>query len=118
LLLSGTRLDEALDYIEEHYAETIAVDTLARIAAMSVRALRRNFQDVLGMSPHDFLLRTRLMKACAALTQSQKRAAEIAVDCGFYDQSAFALQFRQIIGKTALEYRRRYAAMLATRHQP
>jgi AraC-like DNA-binding protein len=117
LLLSGTRLDDALDYIEEHFSEAISIATLAQIAAMSERALRRSFQEMLGMPPHDFILRTRLMKACVALTHTQKSATEIAVECGFYDQSAFALQFRQVIGKTPSEYRRRYTALLATRHQ-
>lgn len=117
LLLSGTRLDDALNHIEEHFSEAISITTLAGIAAMSERALRRSFQEVLGVPPHDFILRTRLMRACEALTHTQKSATEIAVECGFYDQSAFAQQFRQVIGKTPSEYRRRYTAMLATRHQ-
>lgn len=115
IILSGTRLDKALDYIEDHCARDLSVEVLARTAAMSPRQFRRKFDEVLGMSPQDYILRTRLMKACAALVKTEKTIAEIALECAFYDQSAMALQFRLIIGTSPKEYRQRYASSAATR---
>jgi AraC-like DNA-binding protein len=117
-LLSGTRLDDAISHMEERCAQALPIGELAHIAGLSARQFRRKFQEVLGMSPQDFILHTRLARACTALTTTPASVVQIAEQCGFCDQSALATLFRRILGVTPLEYRQRYASALALRHQP
>lgn len=107
-LLAGTRLDEVVEKIRQDPAARHSVDDLARLACMSARQLGRHFQAVLGMSPRNFMMLCRMQKACEQLVQPSRSIAEIAQETGFYDQSAFAVQFRRAIGMAPLDYRRRY----------
>ncbi len=107
-LLSGTRMDEVIERIREHPEVDHPIDQLAALAAMSPRNLTREFHSVLGMPPRDFIIYSRLKLACEHLVQTRQSVAEIATDCGFYDQSAFAYQFRQSFGLSPVEYRKRY----------
>ena len=53
-----------------------------------------------------------------ALVTGTRSVAEIAVDCGFYDQSSFGKQFRKRTGMTPVEYRRAYAGASASGGRP
>lgn len=107
-LLAGTRLDDVVELIRKRPAERRSVEALAELAGMSSRQLGRHFHAVLGMSPRDFTMLCRMQLACEQLVQPDRSISEIALETGFYDQSAFAFQFRRTIGLAPLEYRRRY----------
>ena len=107
-LLAGTRLDDVVERIRRRPSERQSVEELGEIAGMSSRQLPRHFHAVLGMSPRDFMMLCRMQAACEYLVQPERLISEIAIDTGFYDQSAFAYQFRRTIGMAPLEYRRRY----------
>jgi len=107
-LLSGTRLDDVVERIRQQPAAEHPIDELAALAAMSPRQLTRQFHAILGMPPRDFIMFSRLKLACEALVQTRLSVADIAAECGFYDQSAFSYQFRQSFGLSPLEYRKRY----------
>lgn len=118
ILLTGTTLDDVLEHVNQHYAETITQGELAAIAGLSERGFRRRFSEVLGVAPQDFVLQTRLLKACDRLIHSEASVSEIAVAHGFCDQSAFSVQFRRVLGITPLQYRKRFTDALAARHRP
>ena len=107
-LLAGTRLDDVVEQIRQCPAEKHSVESLAKSAGMSSRQLARHFHSVLGMSPRDFRMLCRMQQACEFLIQRGRSIGEIALETGFYDQSAFAFQFRRTIGMAPLEYRTRY----------
>ncbi len=107
-LLAGTRLDEVVERIRQRPAQRHSVSELAEIACMSPRQLGRHFQAVLGMSPRDFLMLCRMQLACELLIEPKFSIGQIAQRTGFCDQSALAYQFRQSIGMSPMEYRRRY----------
>lgn len=109
-LLEGTRLDNVVERIRHQPAVDHPVSELARMVGMSPRQLQRKFRELLGLSPREFMMFNRIKLACEELTQTQHHVAEIAQDCGFCDQSAFAYQFRHTIGMSPLEYRQRYFA--------
>ena len=103
----AARLDAAVAHIHAHHREAIGIPDLAKIAHISVRQLNRRFQEVFGMSPQQFMVRTRVQAASDDLLQTEKSLSEIAMAHGFYDQSAFTRQFRQHTGETPLKYRQR-----------
>lgn len=102
------RLEPALRHLHSHYREPVTTGELARLVHWSESQFVRQFQQLLGEPPMHYLVRQRLHAACQELIATDKTAGAIALDCGFYDQSAFTRAFRAIIGLTPLAYRRHF----------
>lgn len=98
-------LSKAITYVREHFCEDIDMSALARLAGFSPRQLQRKFRGLFGVSPHEFILKTRLLAACQRLRETDQSLAEISNACGFPDQSAFSRHFRAHIGLTPRRYR-------------
>lgn len=94
------------DYIDEHYAEPIRLETLSRITGLSPFYLQRIFRQSEGQSPGEYLHSVRIRKA-TELIDSGAPLVEAALMTGFYDQSHFTTSFRKATGKTPRQYRRR-----------
>jgi AraC-like DNA-binding protein len=107
-LLEGTRLDTVVEFVRDHPAGSYTMEDLARMAAMSERQLERRFREILGMTPREFITQNRMKLACDSLAHTAKPIVDVALECGFSEQSAFATQFRRAIGISPLKYRQRY----------
>jgi AraC-like DNA-binding protein len=70
--------------------------------------LRRRFQEEFGMGIAEFVIKLRIHAAADALLKSAESLAEIALQNGFCDQSAFTRAFRAQMGMTPRVYRLRY----------
>jgi AraC-like DNA-binding protein len=101
----SSELREAVEYIFAHLAEPLNVSQLAAIAGVSCRQIERRFHNATGMSPTDFITRARLDEACRRLRNGSDPIGRIALDLGFYDQSAFTRLFRRYLGTTPSEFR-------------
>lgn len=101
----GGELSDVVEYIYAHLAESIHVSQLAVIAGVSCRQIERRFRNATGMSPTDFITRARLDEACRRLRDSSDSIGRIALDLGFYDQSAFTRLFCRHLGTTPSEFR-------------
>jgi AraC-like DNA-binding protein len=104
------RVSKAVDHLRQNFARDISIRDLARLAGLSERQLERKFKAHFGMGPLRFLIRTRLLAACRRLAQTDQSFTEITFACGFSTQSAFAQHFRNCLGMTPSEFRRRQAA--------
>lgn len=105
--LADPRLAPVLDFIARHYGERIRVEALARLAGMSPRTLERCFHDSFQSSPLRYLKQVRINAASHALGHTHKPIAEIAVDCGFSDQSHLCREFSRLVGETPRRFRQR-----------
>jgi AraC-like DNA-binding protein len=108
-VLPGSDLAVVLDYFRDHYRERIANSHLARLAGLSVRAFERKFLGAFQVSPQKFLRRLRLRMAGRALVFTRHSMVEVALNCGFADQSHFTREFHRYFGRTPREYRELYA---------
>ncbi len=99
------RVAEALRRIEDDATETPGLAALASEAATSPYHFLRVFRDVVGMTPHQFLLHTRLHRAAVRLRASDEPISAIAFDVGFIDLSTFNRRFRRLIGVSPSAYR-------------
>jgi AraC-like DNA-binding protein len=75
-------------FMGANLAAPIGLSTIADAAGCSVSKLTRRFRDWHGMSPGRYLARLRLQQAEALITESRLPLAEIALACGFSEQSA------------------------------
>jgi len=101
----GTRFGAVLNHLRDHYREPITNSQLARLAGLSVRAFERQFLAAFRAPPQQYLRKLRLRMACHALVFSSQSIVEVALDCGFADQSHFTREFRRHFGRTPRDYR-------------
>lgn len=99
------QLKPALEYIEQHYGQHIALETLARLTGFSPKYFCRYFRTVVHRSPIDYLNYYRIERASQLLTGGDMNVAEVAVHCGYADSSAFIKQFRKYKGTTPKQYK-------------
>ena len=97
----------ALDYISYHYMEDIRVEDLAKTAHMSETHFRRIFSSYMQMSPLEYINMVRIRASCEHLKKTNESVASIAHKCGFSTNSTFNRNFRQIMGATPTEWRKR-----------
>jgi PAS domain S-box-containing protein len=103
------RLTRVCEHVLAHYGDRITVDQMAAQAHLSYSQLQREFRRLFGMSLGHYLLRVRLIMARRRLETTLEAVGEIALECGFYDQSHFTKAFRAATGLKPLDYRRRFA---------
>ncbi|MGQ7815136.1 helix-turn-helix domain-containing protein [Metapseudomonas furukawaii] len=98
----GTALDlERLDvFIRDNLARRISVAELAQVACLSPSHFHAQFKDALGLTPHQYLLKTRLDSASRLLRDSDRPLVRIAEECGFSSQSALTTAMRRYLGLT------------------
>jgi AraC-like DNA-binding protein len=101
----GGELRPVVEHIFAHLGEPLHVAQLAEIAGVSCRQIERRFRNATGMSPTDFIIRARLDEACRRLRERAQPIGRIALDLGFYDQSAFTRLFRRYLGTTPSDFR-------------
>lgn len=86
--------------------QPLPLQRLARECGLSVRHFTRAFRLTTGLSPHRYLLQLRLHKARQLLLDPELRLDDIAVACGFADQSHFTRAFNGVERMTPGTWRR------------
>ena len=102
-------LAEAVRTIREEYHRPLRVESLAALARVSPWQLTRRIRALFGLTPAQLIIRTRLDAARRMLAGGREPIGQIAVACGYCDQSAFTRQFRASVGLTPAQYREQRA---------
>lgn len=100
-------VSEALDYIGAHYGEQIKVWELAEYSHISETHFRRVFTSYMKMSPLEYINLVRVQSACKYLKKTDEAVSVIASKCGFTTNSTFNRNFKQVMGVTPVEWRKR-----------
>ena len=104
------RVQQAMQFIDEHYAEPLPLRRVAATAAMSRFAFSRAFTAVMGVQFRTYLLQLRIAKACPLLVDSSRSISDVAQVVGFTDLPRFDKVFKKQTGLSPSQYR--------WRHQP
>ena len=105
---AGTEFGAVLAHIRDHYHTPITNRQLARLAHMSVRAFERKFRSSFQLTPQKYVRKLQMRMASRALVYTKESLAEVALSCGFVDQSHFTREFRRHFGRTPRDYRKHY----------
>ena len=97
-------ISKALDYIRDNYTKKVSNKILASKAGLSVRQFENRFKDIFKTTPHQYILKLKVLKACDLLLTQNVSIIEVATELSFYDQSAFNLHFKKFVGMTPLQY--------------
>ena len=99
------RVTRVLRSIEHQSDTSPSLATLAQNAGLSRYHFLRIFEQLTGLTPHQYLLRSRLREAATRLAAEPAKVLEIALDCGFGDLSNFNRAFRTEFGVNPRAYR-------------
>jgi AraC-like DNA-binding protein len=97
----------ARDLIDARYAEPLDVPAIARRAHASPAHFSRRFKSTFGETPHQYLLTRRIERAKYLLRETDRSVTDISLDVGFQSLGSFSSKFKQLVGGTPTEYRRR-----------
>jgi AraC family transcriptional regulator len=104
--LPAARLRRVMAYIDSSLEEALTVSTLAGVAGMSPSHFTTLFKRSTGVSPHEAVLRRRVVKARELLCDDIQSIAAIGCQLGFSSQSHFTTAFRKRTGLTPSAFRR------------
>ncbi len=108
---SRTVVRDAMNYIDDHLAERVTMDAVAKSVHMSVRSIQQGFRDELGMSPMAYLRSRRLDRVHEELTDAVPSdgvtVTAVAERWGFHHLGSFAVEYRKRWGETPSETLRR-----------
>ena len=97
---------EMVKYIDRNYREKITLEILAREAGYNPSYVSQLFKSCMGINFFEYLTRVRLREATLALSCSEKKILDIALEHGFSDLKSFNFTFKNTFRKSPAEYRR------------
>ncbi|MGZ3419306.1 MAG: AraC family transcriptional regulator [Polyangiales bacterium] len=101
-----SRAVEAALFIEAHAHEELDLESIAREAGLSPFHFLRLFSRVIGATPHQYLIRTRLRNAARLLAERERPVTDVALEVGFGDLSNFVRTFHRAAGVSPSAYRK------------
>ena len=99
------RIQSAVDFIEEHLSEDLALSDAAEKAHWSAFHFMRTFDAVIGMTFREYVRLRRMEIAAYNLKFTDRRILDIAIDVGYETQEAFTRAFRASYGTSPKRYR-------------
>lgn len=101
-------LGDVLTWAVTHLADPHSVESLARRANLSPRTFARRFRQVTGTTPHQWLLRQRVLHAQHLLETTDEPVERIAQLAGFGSAAVLRQHFGKAVGTSPLQYRRTF----------
>lgn len=96
---------QVLDYLADHYADNIALESLSTLTGLSPFYLNRVFKRDVGVPPHAYLTQLRVQRA-RQLLKAGVSLVDAATYTGFADQSHMTRHFKRIVGVPPGHYAR------------
>ena len=104
--LAGWQIARVRAFIDKNLHGTIHTRDLSAVARRSAAHFARSFKHTFGESPHAYVMRRRLEKACHLMMTSSESLSQIALSVGFSDQSHLCKRFKQALGQSPSNWRR------------
>ncbi|AFK03771.1 transcriptional regulator, AraC family [Emticicia oligotrophica DSM 17448] len=99
------RLKRIYEYVEQTYQQPINIREAANIAHLTVPAFCNYFKKVVNQTFTDFVNEYRINKACQLL-MTEMSITDVCFECGFTNNSYFSKVFKEIKGKSPLEFKK------------
>lgn len=103
------RLHYAKDFIDSCYASNISLEELSKIALLNTAYFLRQFKKYFHITPHQYLMQTRLKEAKRMLQNQHLSVLDICCNVGYEDVSSFTKLFKKQFGYSPDQYRKAIA---------
>jgi AraC-like DNA-binding protein len=105
-----TVMARAVDFIEAHLREPVAVADMAAAVAYSLYHFCRTFKAATHFTPYDYLMRRRVAEAAREVLESERKLIDIAFDYQFNNPETFSRAFKRVMGMQPTQWRKQDAA--------
>lgn len=95
------------EYLDNHFAENVSLKELSKMAYLSESQIIRIFKKDMGKTPYEYSLELRLEHAKKLLRDTRMMVKEISAALHFCDEHYFSYLFKQKVGLTPLQYRKK-----------
>ncbi|MFC3196904.1 AraC family transcriptional regulator [Parapedobacter deserti] len=102
------RINNIYDFALQHFKRRITLDEIAEVAGMSSNAFCRYFKSRTGKTFSQFLIELRVGNACKLLIENNMNVKQICYESGFHNFAGFHKYFKQLTGKSPLNYQKTY----------
>lgn len=106
VIKENSPISNIYNFILSNFNKKIEIEQLADFANISVPSFSRYFKTHIGMTYKQFLLDVRVGQACKLLIEGQMNVKQIRYECGFQNVVSFHKQFKEVTGKSPLEYQK------------
>lgn len=113
--LSSHQLNSVISFVRSTINRTVTLEELAICCHLSVFHFSRLFKNTLGISPYQYVLRTKIEQA-RALIKSKRQVGDVAYSLGFTDSAHFCNAFKKLTGHSPLQYIAATTALGSTPH--
>lgn len=103
--MSDVSLKPALVAMHESPDRSWTLEALAQHVGMSRSLFARRFREKVGESPIDHLTRWRMMRASEQLITTKAAVIEIAISCGYQNESSFGKAYKRVTGYSPRQHR-------------
>lgn len=104
--LTAWQLSAAKRFMLGRLSQRLSIGDVASALDLSKSYFVRSFTNVEGVAPYSWLVAQRIKEASALLTRTTIPLAQIALECGFTDQSHFTNAFSRRVGTTPSRWRK------------
>lgn len=105
------------DYLQEHYTDSFSLSKVAEYSCMSQYHFSRVFTHVFGEPPNTFVARLRIEKAKTMLITENFSISEICAEVGYSSVGSFSSLFREKVGISPSQYRRKLRSLSNEPHR-
>jgi AraC-like DNA-binding protein len=98
----------AREFLRANIKRAVALKEVARECGLSAGHFSHAFRHTLGVPPHKWLIEQRVALSKEKLREGRSSLADVALECGFSDQSHLARHFQRIVGVTPGAWRRAF----------
>jgi AraC family transcriptional regulator len=107
-ILSCRQLAAVIAYIDANPTTNLSRRELAGVAGISASYLTVLFKRAMGISVHQYVMRSRIDHAMRLLSRGEMRLCEVAQEAGFTDQSHMARCMRRLVGITPATFLKQF----------
>lgn len=108
------RINKIYNYTFSNFNRDIAINEVAGELNLSKESFCRYFKQKTGKTYVQFLMEVRIGYACKLLMENELNVAEVCYACGYNNASNFHHQFKELKGKTPLQYQKDYLTTAKT----
>jgi PAS domain S-box-containing protein len=101
-----TPMAKTIQHIQSQFDQPLKISDLAAMAGLSQYQFEQRIHRIFELTAGQFIKKMRMDAAMRKLRDSDDPIVNIALDCGYSDQSTFTRQFKQVAGLSPAQYRR------------
>ncbi len=102
----GREMARALDFIEDHFRESLSLADMAREVSFSPAYFSRSFRRYAGMNFKKYLISRRIIEAKRLLEETGLKILVVSRQVGFSEISTFNKDFKRLVGSTPVAFRK------------